>query len=89
MAAEDSLGCLGALAGLAIVVWVPLHFSGKSILYNRSQLKTELTYMGTPTGTSYIISCHYFNSTGTEEVFKQTGYPDSYFCPRLKDIGRD
>jgi hypothetical protein len=89
MAADDSLGCFGALVGLAVVSWVPLHFSGKSILFNRSQVKTELTYMGSPAGTSYLVSCHYFNSTGTEEVVKQTGYPDNYYCPRLKDIGND
>jgi hypothetical protein len=33
--AEDAAGCIGAVLAIAAVGWVPLHFSGKSILYWR------------------------------------------------------
>ena len=76
------MDCIGTLFVIALVGWLPLHFCGKSILYNR-ETRQIVQY----DARSYAVTCHYFNSTGTEETLKITGYPDNYYCPRLKDLG--
>ena len=81
--AEDGAGCIGAVLAIAAVGWVPLHFSGKSILDWRETKEIREIY----DSKSFLVTCRYFNSTGAEESIKQTGYPDNYYCPRLKDLG--
>jgi hypothetical protein len=82
---SDSLGCIGGLVAIAAFGWLPLHFSGKSILYNRSEEKS-LLYAG-----GYVVTCHYFTSTGTEQrhrAFDFAASKDAFYCPRYKDIGQ-
>lgn len=81
---DDSLGCVGALIILALVGWVPLHFSGKSMLYWRETKEIREIY----DSKSFLVTCRYFNSTGTEETIRQTGYPNNYYCQRYKDVGQ-
>jgi hypothetical protein len=56
--AEDAAGCIGAVLAIAAVGWVPLHFSGKSILYWRETKEIREIYDSS--------TCRYFNSTGAE-----------------------
>jgi hypothetical protein len=82
---SDGAGCTGAVLMLAAIGWLPLHFSGKSILYYRSEER------GTFYANSYVVTCHYFTSTGIEEkqrVFDFAASKDAFYCPRYKDIGQ-
>lgn len=84
---NDGAGCIGTVLVLAALIWVPLHFSGKSILFGR----TESQYQGLY-GTNYVVLCIYFTSTGTEEIRREFDGPASrsaFYCPRLKDIGKE
>ena len=77
------MGCIGALLMIAVLGWVPLHFSGKSLLYWRETKEIREVY----DSKSFLVTCQYFNSTGFEETVRQTGYPGTYYCPRFKDLG--
>lgn len=89
MGGNDGAGCIMAIFLLALLAWVPLHFSGKSILYGRTTEQSAVTNsFGMKTA---IVTCHYFNSTGTEDrakLFEFSGNEDGYYCPRLKDVGQ-
>lgn len=79
---DGALGCLGAIFIAALAGWVPLHFSGKSILYGRTEKAMKDGYFDTT-----LVTCHYFTSTGTEDTSRMVGSPSGYYCPRIKDVG--
>lgn len=83
---DEGAGCLGALLLIAVFGWVPLHFSGKSILYWRDETQTNGQY-----GINFGVKCRYFTSTGTETTYHFFGYENArsaFYCPRIKDIGQ-
>jgi hypothetical protein len=76
-------GFLGALIGLAALAWVPLHFSGVAILYDRSEPAPD------PGSFEYPVFCRYFTSTGTFSV--KSGWfgnesRSRYYCPRWRSM---
>lgn len=83
--ADDAAGCFGAVIGIVLLGWAPLHFSGKSILYGRTETTGASPY------NSKLVTCHYFNSTGTESILRTFDFASSreaFYCPRIKDIGQ-
>jgi hypothetical protein len=53
--AEDTAGCIGAVLAIAAVGWIPLHFSGKSILYWRETKEIREIY----DSKSFLVTCRY------------------------------
>ncbi|MBR0903347.1 hypothetical protein [Bradyrhizobium liaoningense] len=86
---NDGAGFFLGLVVIAAIAWVPLHFSGKSILYSRTtQLASKPNVFGAMPAT---VTCHYFNSTGTEDKAKYFDFgsgAENFYCPRIKDVGK-
>jgi hypothetical protein len=84
---DEGFGCFGALLMAVLIGWVPLHFSGKSFLYYRDTVQKT----GLSGGKVFIVTCHYFNSTGLEErihVFEYESSKNGFYCQRMKDVGQ-
>jgi hypothetical protein len=79
---ETAGGCF-ALVGLLLLVWVPFHFSGFSILFGRTEgrYSPDLVW----------AECLFLNSTGVEKVrqsFITPEWRDRFYCPRYKKVGQ-
>lgn len=77
----DAGGCLGTALGIALVLWIPLHFAGKALLYYRETSTAD----GMLKGQTYV-KCHYLSSTGLIETANLTPFPNQFFCPRMKSV---